>query len=73
MILHSLKVTDFQPTQVLRPYKSPNPLPVKQLSYRFEPGTTKVLKTSVIRKFASEGKKAEVVSEHVAADAMQLD
>jgi hypothetical protein len=39
----------------------------------FPKGTTKVLKTEVVQTFSSEGKKAEVVSEVVAADAMQLD
>jgi Proteasome beta subunits C terminal len=57
----------------MRPYTSPNPPPVKQQSYTFEVGTTKVLKETVIRKFNSEGKKAEVVSEQVAPDAMHLD
>jgi Proteasome beta subunits C terminal len=58
---------------VIRPYKELNPLSVKQLSYLFPAGTTKVLKTEVVQKFASEGKKVEVVSEQVATDAMQLD
>jgi hypothetical protein len=57
----------------VRPYKSPNPPPTKEQSYRFEIGTTKVLKESVIRKYSEDGKKVEVVSEQVAADAMQLD
>jgi hypothetical protein len=57
----------------MRPYTSPNPPPVKQQSYRFTPGTTKVLKESVFRKFVVDGKTAEVVSEHVAAGAMELD
>jgi hypothetical protein len=57
----------------MRPYRSPNPEPVKQLSYRFEVGTTKVLKETVVRKFTADGKNAEVVTEQVAADAMQLD
>lgn len=57
----------------MRPYTSPNPPPEKQQSYRFEVGTTKVLKETVIRKFTSEGKNAEVVVEQVAADAMHLD
>jgi Proteasome beta subunits C terminal len=58
---------------VIRPYRELNPPPVKQLSYLFPKGTTKVLKTEVVQTFSSEGKKAEVVSEVVAADAMQLD
>jgi 20S proteasome subunit beta 2 len=62
-----------QPTQVMRPYTSPNPPPIKQQSYRFDIATTKVLKQSVVRKFAVEGKIAEVVTEHTATDAMQLD
>ena len=60
-------------TQVLRPFNSPNPPPTKQQSYRFEVGTTKVLKEIVVHKYTGEGKKVEVVSEQVAADAMQLD
>lgn len=57
----------------MRPYTSPNPPPTKEQSYRFPVGTTKVLKETVIRTFTSEGKKAEVVTEQVATDAMQLD
>ena len=56
----------------MRPYTSPNPPPVKHQSYQFEIGTTKILK-EVRHKFTSEGKKAEVVTEQVAADAMELD
>ena len=62
-----------QPTQVLRPYNSPNPPPTKQQSYKFDIGTTKVLKEMVVRKFTADGKTAEIVSEHAAADAMELD
>ena len=65
--------TKSQPTQVLRPYNSPNPPPTKQQSYKFDIGTTKVLKEMMVRKFTADGKTAEVVSEHAAADAMQLD
>jgi Proteasome beta subunits C terminal len=57
----------------MRPYTSPNPPPTKQQSYHFKVGTTKVLKENVVRKFAVDGKTAEVVSEQVAAGAMELD
>lgn len=57
----------------MRPYSSPNPPPIKQQSYRFTPGTTKILKENVVRKFAVDGKVAEVVSERVATGAMELD
>jgi hypothetical protein len=58
---------------VIRPFTDPNPPPVKQQSYRFAKGTTMVLKEEVVQTFNSEGKKADMVSEQVVADAMQLD
>jgi hypothetical protein len=58
---------------VLRPFTSPNPPPKKQQSYKFDVGTTKVLKEMVVRRFTADGKTAEVVSEKAAADAMELD
>jgi Proteasome beta subunits C terminal len=61
-----------QNTQVLRPYTSPNPPPVKQQSYKFEIGTTKVVKEMVVKKF-TEGKALDVVSEQAASSAMELD
>lgn len=63
----------FQATQVMRPYTSPNPPPVKQQSYRFASGTTNILKESVVRTFSADGKTVEVVSEQVAGGAMELD
>jgi hypothetical protein len=57
----------------MRPYSSPNPPPIKQKSYLFAPGTTKVLKESVVCKFAVDGKVGEVVSERVATGAMEID
>lgn len=57
----------------MRPYTAPNPPPIKQQSYLFAKGTTKVLKEEVVQTFSSEGKKADVVSAQVAIDAMQLD
>jgi hypothetical protein len=57
----------------MRPYNSPNPQPAKQQSYKFDIGTTKVLKESVFRKFTVDGKSAVVVSEQAAASAMELD
>ena len=58
---------------MIRPYQTLNPPPVKQQSYLFPKGTTKVLKTEVVQTFIAEGKKADVVSEQVVTDAMQLD
>ena len=57
----------------MRPYTSPNPPPVKQQSYKFAVGTTKILKESVVRKFTVDGKAAVVVSEQAAPSAMELD
>lgn len=57
----------------MRPYTSPNPPPVKQQSYKFAVGTTKILKESVVRKFTLDGKSAVVVNEQVATSAMELD
>jgi len=57
----------------MRPYTAPNPPPIKQQSYRFAKGTTRVLKEEVVQTFLSEGKKADVVSEQVVTDAMMLD
>ena len=57
----------------MRPYTSPNPPPVKQQSYKFPIGTTKILKESVVKKFTSDGKTAMVVSEQAAPSAMELD
>lgn len=57
----------------MRPFTAPNPPPPKQQSYLFAKGTTKVLKEEVVQTFSSQGKKAVVVSEQVATDAMQLD
>jgi Proteasome beta subunits C terminal len=58
---------------VIRPYAALNPPPVKELSYRFQKGTTRILKESVIRTFTVDGKTAEIVSEQATTDAMQLD
>ena len=57
---------------MLRPYRSPNPPPIKQQSYIFEIGTTKVVKEMVIKKFA-EGKALDIASEQAASSAMELD
>jgi hypothetical protein len=57
----------------MRPYTSPNPPPVKEQSYKFAVGTTKILKESVVRKFTADGKSAVVVTEQVAPSAMELD
>jgi len=57
----------------MRPYTAPNPPPIKQQSYKFVKGTTRVLKEEVVQTFISEGKIADVVSEQVATDAMMLD
>ena len=57
----------------MRPYTSPNPPPIKEQSYKFAVGTTKILKESVVRKFTVDGKSAVVVTEQVAPSAMELD
>jgi hypothetical protein len=57
----------------MRPYTAPNPPPVKNLSYLFPLGTSKVLNGTVVRKFAPEGKAVEIVTEQVASSAMELD
>jgi transketolase C-terminal domain/subunit len=57
----------------MRPYTSPNPPPVKNQSYKFAVGTTKILKEGVVRKFAADGKAVVVVSEVAAPSAMELD
>jgi hypothetical protein len=57
----------------MRPYTSPNPPPVKQQSYKFAVGTTKILKESVVRKFTTDGKAAVVVTEQAVPSAMELD
>lgn len=46
---------------------------MKQQSYKFAVGTTKILKESVVKKFTADGKTAVVVSEQAAPSAMELD
>jgi len=48
-------------------------LPRNSSHIKFGVGTPKVLKEMVVHKFTVDGKTAEVVSEHAAADAMELD